>query len=709
MIDILRPVRQRRFVRRVAHLCAAIAAAAHHSLAFSSRHRITLERAAILLGLTAVAIAQPIFAVLSNSHEFFAARGTPARVAVVAVLIICFGVPLALIAVERAIRLISPRVAAGSYSGMVAVLSAAAAMPWLRQIELLTSRSEAVLGGVAGVAVALANHRIHIVRQFLIALGFAALAVPALFLARPGIRDSLWPSESVVSVDALERTPPIVFVMFDELPLNSLLAPDGTIDAGRYPNIGALSRDAFWFRNATTVASNTSHAVPAILSGRYPTDVNDVPTLQYYPVNLFTTLAAHYDISAWLRFQKLCPPRACRNNPATASDTVTSLVSDLGIVWLHIVAPRGLVEELPPVTEDWAGFGRADASESIDVAGSRDALFAQFVSSIDGRPARLHFIHSMLPHMAFEYVSSGRRYRRPDYESFIYRRSRLFATASAAYADALHQRHLAQVGFVDRLVGDVIVRLRNIGAYDKALIVITADHGASYREGRSRREPEEGRNLSDILRVPLLIKLPGQPGGEIVDRIVETVDILPTVLDAVGAKPSLPFDGGSLIDPRVPARASRTFIWRNRQSVTVRTVPDLSAETAASLARKEQRFGHGDLAGLYAAPEDRHFIGTSRSALHAAAGVRVRVRSSRQFRAVNLGREPLPLYLTGIVDTSRPDPLTVVVIANGTVAAVTHSYRERGAHRFGTLIPEASLRDGRNSVTALVIDQQPAH
>ena len=261
---------------------------------------------------------------------------------------------------------------------------------------------------------------------------------------------------------------------------------------------------------------------------------------------------------------------------------------------------------------------------------------------------------------------------------------------------------------MDGLVGDLTRRLREVNAYDKALIVITADHGASYREARSRREPEEGRNLSDILRVPLFIKLPGQRRGEVVDRIVETVDILPTILDAVGAKSSLPFDGRSLIDPGVPARSSRTFIWRNRQNVTVRTVEDLSAEAADSLSRKEQRFGRGDLMGLYAAPGDRHLIGMSRSALRSAGDVRIRIRNSVEFRAVHLGRDPLPLYVTGILDTSRPDPLTVAVTVNGNVAAVTHSYRERGAHRFGTLIPERSLHDGRNVVAALVIDPQTA-
>ena len=52
-------------------------------------------------------------------------------------------------------------------------------------------------------------------------------------------------------------------------PTNSLLTGDGTLDAERYPNFGALARGAYWFRNASTVAYNTSDAVPVILSGRY--------------------------------------------------------------------------------------------------------------------------------------------------------------------------------------------------------------------------------------------------------------------------------------------------------------------------------------------------------------------------------------------------------------------------------------------------------
>ena len=388
---------------------------------FWNRHDVTLERGAALLGLAAIAIAQPIFEVVSNSPEFFAARSSPPATVIGAVLVICLGIPLALVALERAIRAVSGRAAAAFHGMVVALLAAALVMPWFRRSGVLEFPWDGLICAFVGVAVAVAYIRVRTVRQFLTALAPAALVVPILFLLDPGVRQSFLPSESAAALQTLERTPPIVLVVFDELPTNSLLDARGNIDAERYPNFGALAREAYWFRNASTVAYNTTEAVPAIVSGRYSTAVTAVPTLRHYPVNLFTALARHYDIFASMRFQQLCPPRACQQNSAIPADTVRSLVSDLRFVWLHIVLPQKLTEDLPPVVGDWAEFDRTREAPAAARGTGRGGVFAQFVSSISDQPARLHFIHLVLPHMAFEYVPTGRRYRGPDYQTRMYR------------------------------------------------------------------------------------------------------------------------------------------------------------------------------------------------------------------------------------------------------------------------------------------------
>ena len=113
---------------------------------------------------------------------------------------------------------------------------------------------------------------------------------------------------------------------------------------------------------------------------------------------------------------------------------------------------------------------------------------------------------------------------------------------------------------------------------------------------------------------------------------------------------------------------------------------------------------------LYAPPGVRHVLGMSvnQSAMQPAPDVQVRISNPSQFEVVKLDRDPLPLYVRGVLDTSRSDPLSVAVAVNGTVAAIAHSYRERGGHVFGTLIPETALRDGPNTITAFVVDGLPA-
>ena len=377
--------------------------------------------------------------------------------------------------------------------------------------------------------------------------------MPALFLLSPGVQRHVQPSESGAAVQTVQRTPPIVLVIFDEFPMNSLLSGDGAIDAERFPNFGALARGAHWFRNASTVAYSTSDGVPAILSGRYVASQEATPTLRHCGQPVYGAGASLHRIFASIRFQRLCPPRACEER-RISKDKVQLLVSDLRLVWLHIVLPENLTDDLPAVVGEWAEFGRAREAPKPGIRLGREGWFTEFLSAMDHQPARMHVIHLVLPHMPFEYVPSGRRYSAPDFQGNRLLGSLLFTEASAALADTVHQRHLAQVGYADRLVGDLIARLRSIGAYDDALVVITADHGASHREGRRRRQPRPAeKNLSDILQVPLFVKLPGQQQGDIVDRIVETVDIFPTVLDVLG-RGLVRLLGRSLIDSREPGR-----------------------------------------------------------------------------------------------------------------------------------------------------------
>ena len=64
--------------------------------------------------------------------------------------------------------------------------------------------------------------------------------------------------------------PPVVMLIMDEFPTESLRGPDGRIDAARYPNFARLAAMSTWFRNSTTIYDSTPKAVPAIMDARMP-------------------------------------------------------------------------------------------------------------------------------------------------------------------------------------------------------------------------------------------------------------------------------------------------------------------------------------------------------------------------------------------------------------------------------------------------------
>ena len=202
-----------------------------------------------------------------------------------------------------------------------------------------------------------------------------------------------------------------MFIVFDEFPLNSLLNEDREIDSGRYPHFAALASNAYWFRNATTVSSETVRAVPAIASGQYPTEPGAVPTRRYYSNNVFTLLSAQYDITVFGRFLQMCPPAECAYDLAVPSETLSALISDLGIVWLHIVLPEVMTEKLPTIVGDWGGFAEDRMwrnTEGGRQRNERSAEFDRFLAGIDGsKESQFHFLHTMLPSHAVRVCPVG--------------------------------------------------------------------------------------------------------------------------------------------------------------------------------------------------------------------------------------------------------------------------------------------------------------
>jgi N-acetylglucosamine-6-sulfatase len=97
---------------------------------------------------------------------------------------------------------------------------------------------------------------------------------------------------------------------------------------------------------------------------------------------------------------------------------------------------------------------------------------------------------------------------------------------------------------VDDMVRGLVHQLRAVGELDNTYIVFTSDNG--FMLGQHRRY---GKHVvyEDSVRVPLIIRGPGLPAGQVRKQLAANIDLAPTILDAAGVPPRLEMDGISLL------------------------------------------------------------------------------------------------------------------------------------------------------------------
>jgi arylsulfatase A-like enzyme len=115
----------------------------------------------------------------------------------------------------------------------------------------------------------------------------------------------------------------------------------------------------------------------------------------------------------------------------------------------------------------------------------------------------------------------------------------------------------AEVRAVDEMIGVLLEGMRSTGVLDRTIVLVTSDHGESFFEHGYH---QHGPRVDDVvMRVPLVLRLPpGHPehrAGQRVDSLVRTVDVFPTLLDAVDVPVPEGLDGVSLL-PLVRGDAS---------------------------------------------------------------------------------------------------------------------------------------------------------
>ncbi|HUA77205.1 MAG TPA: sulfatase-like hydrolase/transferase, partial [Acetobacteraceae bacterium] len=118
------------------------------------------------------------------------------------------------------------------------------------------------------------------------------------------------------------------------------------------------------------------------------------------------------------------------------------------------------------------------------------------------------------------------------------------ATMSDAERAALRATYYGMVSEVDAALGRIFAQLETWDLLDHTLVIVTGDHGEML--GDHHLLGKEGY-FPEAVHVPLIIRVPGARGGHRVREFTEAVDVMPTILEWLGAELPSRHDGRSLL------------------------------------------------------------------------------------------------------------------------------------------------------------------
>ncbi len=470
--------------------------------------------------------------------------------------------------------------------------------------------------------------------------------------------------------------PPVVMVIMDEFPTESLRGPDGRIDAARYPNFARLAGMSTWFRNSTTIYDSTPKAVPAIMDARMPFKGE---TWHDHRGSVYTLFGQRgYRIFDSEEATAVCPRRYCANAHAR---------------------PPGILDELH------AG---------------RQQRFESWVRSIGGGKRPGFWIkHVLLPHGPWMFLPSGKK-ARPSVKDPVPGLASVAGFGDPGLTNFNRQRYMLQLGFADRELGKLLDRLERTKLLGRAMVVVTSDHGFAWEVGVKDRRKVTQSNVDEVGPQPLFIKSPGQRRGVVNRSYVRTIDIVPTMADILGLKIGWRHDGRSAFSAatrrrrvvRLPNRAFTRIVKISAAALERRRNANLRRQTRLFGSGAQSKLVFGDaFATLYRAVPHRELLGQQVASLARAKRGRLRVSlaTARFTRSVNLRSDLLPNQIAGILRGGRRGAKRDVAVAvNGVVQSVGQSFylAGRSTESFSVMVPETALRQGRNDVRIFALSKR---
>jgi hypothetical protein len=385
----------------------------------SLRDRLQLWALVELFVLCGFAIAQPLLDVTGRSPEFFLFRRAD-RLDIVAVALGLLLLPaLGIWTAEVLTGLVSERARRYLHLAAVAGLVALVAIQVAKKLTGLRGPVVVAVALVVGALATVIYARASWPRLWLRYLTPAPLVFALVFLLLSPSSRLVLPARAEASAGpapaaAAGRQPPLVMILFDEFPLSSLLDHTGRIDRRVYPNFAAFADRSTWYRNATGISGYTPWAMPAMLTGRYPSAAK-APSWTEYPDNLFTLFGRYYDLRVYETISQLCPPQRCRFSDGHLDQAgLGAVLAETARSYRKLISPYDAAED----PASFADQTDAEAGRPLRPTFRFDRLRlnqpSRFNDFLDGlrasdRPT-MHVLHLLLPHPPWRYLPSGTEY-----------------------------------------------------------------------------------------------------------------------------------------------------------------------------------------------------------------------------------------------------------------------------------------------------------
>lgn len=341
------------------------------------------------------------------------------------------------------------------------------------------------------------------IHQSMAVFGMIGLVLTCIFIYE-GVKGSyLLSTNEGIEKHSLNRNPDatsVVFVIFDELSLDELMENNEIKDS--YPNFKALSKDSLWFRNATSNHWTTNDSLPSLFTGTIFPEKNQTTLFQYLPQETVTVSVTELWVENWLRASA-----NSRIDQYRGKAYFLNKDPFLAARYLFLILKGVFFETKPEINVNVRSFHTTLPAE-----------LGGFLAHLSPLKASEFLLwHSSLSHSPFIFNRDGTD--RGDSDSYFppsgFLRIRDYQNVRQSYQE--------QIGYADRILGRIMTTMKEQGSYDKAILVVAADHGLRLW----------GKLFSDVdlvARVPVMIRAPGgETGASTLD--FQLIDLAPTLLD----------------------------------------------------------------------------------------------------------------------------------------------------------------------------------